>query len=74
MNEATETLYRVHFANAGEWYVDAKSHKQAILNAIDEALDRGYGNNLGAVAVRRAVYKEWNNSANQYRNDGTFIR
>ena len=72
MNEQTELkAYRVNFTNAGEWYVEGCNPKQAILNAIDEALDEGYPNELGAATCRAYVYGEHKCSTKHYRNNGS---
>jgi hypothetical protein len=69
-----ETYYRVKFANVSyEVYQWATSAKAAAWDALDELLDSGYPEPLGAAAIRPAVYKEWNNSTWRYQNGGNFI-
>jgi hypothetical protein len=69
-----ETYYRVKFANVShEVYQWATSAKVAALDALDELLDDGYPEPLGAAAIRPAVYKEWTYSTWRYQNGGNFI-
>lgn len=71
-----EKTYTVTFRNYPnvDMYITAKNALEAIEWASDEMFGNGYSTPYLAPRVRVSVYKEWNNSANQYRNDGTFIR
>jgi hypothetical protein len=70
-----DKFYRVKFANvAHEVYHWAGSAKAAAWDALDELLDDGHPEPLGAAAIRPAVYKEWNNHTWQYTNGNGFIR
>lgn len=71
-----EKPYTVTFRNYPnyEQYVYAETAHEAIDAAADELWQQGYSTPYLAPRVRPTVYKEWNYRAEQYRNDGSFIR
>lgn len=73
--EKQETYYRIKFANvAYEVYEYGETALQAIGDALDDLLDGGHPEPLGAALARPAVYKEWNHGTWRYTNGGDFIR
>ena len=74
MNE--EKFYTVTFRNYpnATRYAYGETALEAIENARQGMFEDGYSTPYLAPRARLAVYKEWNNDANQCRNDGTFIR
>ena len=72
-DEKTYTVTFRNYPNAA-MYITAESALEAIELARDEMFGEGYSTPYLVPRARAAVYKEWNNNANQYRNDGTFIR
>lgn len=64
--------YTVNLANVPyDYFVRGVNAKEAILNAIDEALDEGHGNNVGAARARLTVYGEWDCDPKNFHNDGS---
>lgn len=75
-----ENYYLVKFASMPyEVFAYGDSPLSAIREARAELYETGADTetdlpSLGGALVRRAVYKEWNNSTWRYRNDGGFIK
>jgi len=63
--------YRLNVQGQGEWYQYGQTALDAIRLAKQELEEANQTH--GAITARPAVYKEWNNRPEQYRNDGTFI-
>lgn len=74
--ETTENYYAVTFRNYQNFthYAYGQNALDAIENARDGMFEDGHATPYLAPRVRPAVYKEWNYRAEQYRNDGSFIR
>jgi len=74
-SELQENYYRIKFANVGyEVYEYGQTAKAAIWTALDDLIDGGHPEPLGAATARPAVYKEWNYGTEHYTNGGDFIR
>lgn len=74
LEQDDERYYRVKFANVShEVYGWAPNATVAILDALDNLLDDGHPEPLGAAAARPAAYKEWNYPTWRYKNGGDFI-
>lgn len=69
-----ENYYRIKFANvAYDVYQYGETALQAIGDALDDLLDGGHAEPLGAALARPAVYKEWNSYKWQYTNGNGFM-
>ena len=71
-----EKYYTVTFRNYpnAPRYSYGLNVQEAIENAAEGMFEEGYSTPYLAPRVRPTVYKEWNYRAEQYRNDGSFIR